>query len=116
MTQPARAVPTRVQRSIDSEIGAPPQARWGVAQPPIREDVMAEKSMPESDLQRSREVAEASRETEWQGAGFMRDLFLGKFRLDLIHPYPLVESERPEFRRFYDALESFLKDHVDPGE
>jgi alkylation response protein AidB-like acyl-CoA dehydrogenase len=70
----------------------------------------------DEELRKSREVAESSRETEWQGAGFMRDLFLGKFRLNLIHPYPLPAAERPEFRRFYDALEGFLKDHVDPNE
>ncbi len=61
-------------------------------------------------------MAESSRETEWQGAGLLRDLFLGRFRLDLLHPYPLVETERPEFRRFYDALEAFLRSAVDPVE
>jgi alkylation response protein AidB-like acyl-CoA dehydrogenase len=66
------------------------------------------------EIQRSREVAEASRESEWQGAGFLRDLFLGRFRLNLIHPYPLEAPERPEFRRFYDALETFLRQEVDP--
>ncbi len=70
----------------------------------------------EEELRKSREVAESSRETEWQGAGFMKELFLGKLRLDLIHPYPLAGSERPEFRRFYDALEAFLRTEVDPVE
>ncbi len=77
---------------------------------------MANEPMQNEELQKSREVAELSRETEWQGAGFMRDLFLGKFRLELIHPYPDVQSERPEFRRFYDAMESFLRAEVDPVE
>ncbi len=71
---------------------------------------------PHDEVQKSREVAEASRETEWQGAGFLRELFLGKFRLDLIHPYPSAGAERPEFRRFYDALEAFLRSEVDPVE
>jgi alkylation response protein AidB-like acyl-CoA dehydrogenase len=75
---------------------------------------MAEKTVQQAELDRSREVAEASRETEWQGAGFMRDLFLGKLRLELIHPYPLTGPERPEFSRFYDALEKFLREQVDP--
>jgi alkylation response protein AidB-like acyl-CoA dehydrogenase len=66
------------------------------------------------EIQRSREVAEAARESEWQGAGFLRDLFLGKFRLDLIHPYPLAESERPEFKRWYAEFETFLRERVDP--
>jgi len=77
---------------------------------------MASETAEREEIQRSREVAEASRETEWQGAGFLRDLFLGRFRLNLIHPYPLGETERPEFRRFYDALEGFLRDRVDPTE
>jgi alkylation response protein AidB-like acyl-CoA dehydrogenase len=77
---------------------------------------MANETAQQEEIQRSRDVAEASRETEWQGAGFLRDLFLGKFRLNLIHPYPLVEAERPEFRRFYEALEAFLRNGVDPVE
>jgi len=68
------------------------------------------------EIQHSREVAEAARETEWQGAGFLKELFLGKLRLDLIHPYPLEGPERPEFRKFYDAFETFLRDEVDPDE
>jgi alkylation response protein AidB-like acyl-CoA dehydrogenase len=78
--------------------------------------IMANDSIQNEEVRRSREVAESSRETEWQGAGFLRDLFLGRFRLDLLHPYPLVETERPEFRRFYDALEAFLRSAVDPVE
>ena len=59
------------------------------------------------------EVAEASRETEWKQPSFMRELFLGNFRLDLIHPFPLQKEERPEFTAFYNALKEFLRDHVD---
>jgi alkylation response protein AidB-like acyl-CoA dehydrogenase len=67
------------------------------------------------EIHRSREVAEASRESEWQGAGFLRDLFLGRFRVDLIHPYPLDGHDRPEFRRFQEAFERFLREQVDPA-
>ncbi|HEX7487805.1 MAG TPA: acyl-CoA dehydrogenase family protein [Anaeromyxobacteraceae bacterium] len=77
---------------------------------------MATELAQQEEIRRSREVAEGSRETEWQGAGFLRDLFLGQFRLNLIHPYPLAGADRAEFRRFYDALERFLRDHVDPVE
>jgi alkylation response protein AidB-like acyl-CoA dehydrogenase len=70
----------------------------------------------QDEIRRSREVAEASRESVWQGAGFLRDLFLGKFRLDLIHPYPLAGPERPEFTRWYAELEAFLREQVDPAE
>jgi len=67
------------------------------------------------DVQHSRQVAEDSRETEWGGAGFLRDLFLGDFRIGLIHPYPLAESERPEFRRFLQDFTRFLREKVDPA-
>ena len=50
------------------------------------------------------------------GPSFMRELFLGNFRLDLIHPFPLPREERPEFTAFYDEFERFLHDEVDPVE
>ncbi|HYR96951.1 MAG TPA: acyl-CoA dehydrogenase family protein [Candidatus Binatus sp.] len=62
----------------------------------------------------SRKVAEESREQEWAGRTFLRELFLGNFLLDHIHPFPLMREERPEFRAFYDRLERFLRDKVDP--
>ena len=57
----------------------------------------------------AREVAEASRESEWTGASFVRELFLGRFPLELIHPYPQVDPE--EERRaapFMTKLREFL--------
>jgi alkylation response protein AidB-like acyl-CoA dehydrogenase len=72
---------------------------------------------PQNDeMQRSREVAEAAREAEWQGPGFLRELFLGRLRLDVVHPYPLPGPERPEFKQWYDRFERFLRDDVDPVE
>ena len=72
-------------------------------------------NLPQNDeIQRSREVAEAAREAEWQGAGFLRDMFLGNFRLKLIHPYPLAESDRPEFKAWLAQFETFLREKVDP--
>ncbi len=62
----------------------------------------------------SRKVAEESREKEWAGRTFLRELFLGNFLLDHIHPFPLIRVERPEFKRFYDELQRFLRDKVDP--
>jgi hypothetical protein len=64
--------------------------------------------------QESMKVAEESRQREWRRPSFMRELFLGRFRLDLIHPFPLAGEERPEFETFYSALESFLVSEVDP--
>src|SRR2546427_6179851 len=62
----------------------------------------------------AREVAEAAREQEWAAPSFVRDLFLRKFRLDLIHPYP--EQDPEEVRRvqpFLEKLERLLREQVD---
>jgi alkylation response protein AidB-like acyl-CoA dehydrogenase len=75
---------------------------------------MADDIRTQDEIRRSREVAEASREAEWQGAGFLREMFLGSFRLELIHPYPLAGEERPEFKAFYARFETFLREKVDP--
>jgi alkylation response protein AidB-like acyl-CoA dehydrogenase len=42
----------------------------------------------------ARETAESARETEWEHPSFVRELFLGRFRLDLIHPHP--EQDDPD--------------------
>jgi alkylation response protein AidB-like acyl-CoA dehydrogenase len=58
----------------------------------------------------ARDVAEAARESEWSGPSFVRDLFLGRFNLDLIHPHPAEDSEEiARAKPFMDKLESFLK-------
>ena len=62
----------------------------------------------------SRRVAEEAREAEWKAPSFLKQIFLGELRLDLIHPYPEPPPERPEFREFMNRLERFLVDEVDP--
>src|SRR4029453_18766399 len=62
----------------------------------------------------SRKVAEESREQEWAGRTFLRELFLGNFLLEHIHPFPSAREWRPEFRAFYERLETFLKEKGDP--
>jgi hypothetical protein len=63
----------------------------------------------------SKQVAEASRETEWTQPSFGKELFLGSFRPDLIHPQP---PEAPEAtakgEAFLAKLRSFLTEKVDP--
>ncbi len=46
--------------------------------------------------EKAMEVAEASRQTDIREPSFLKELFLGDYRLDLIHPFP-EEPERPEF-------------------
>jgi alkylation response protein AidB-like acyl-CoA dehydrogenase len=59
----------------------------------------------------ARDVAEAARESEWSGPSFVRELFLGRFRLDLIHPHPVVEdpAEQARAAAFLAKLRAFLE-------
>ncbi|MGQ0643195.1 MAG: acyl-CoA dehydrogenase family protein [Gemmatimonadaceae bacterium] len=59
----------------------------------------------------ARDVAEAARETEWEYPSFVRELFLGRFRLDLIHPHPQVFDPEEEARAkpFLDKLRAFVE-------
>ncbi|HEU5469439.1 MAG TPA: acyl-CoA dehydrogenase family protein [Actinophytocola sp.] len=41
----------------------------------------------------ARALAEASRETDWKKPSFCKELFLGRFDLDLIHPHPRPDRE-----------------------
>lgn len=63
--------------------------------------------------QEAREVAEAAREQEWQ-ASFVKELFEGRFRLDLIHPFPEPSpADVAKAQPFLDRLERFLREKVD---
>src|SRR5215217_7976657 len=59
----------------------------------------------------ARDVAEAARESEWSGPSFVRELFLGRFRLDLIHPHPVADdpAERARANEFLAKLRDFLE-------
>ena len=70
---------------------------------------MSEQRPVQVSEQEAMAVAEASREKEWTRPSFMREMFLGNFRLDLLHPYPLPDPPRPEFQAFYDSLKELLR-------
>src|SRR3954469_12915782 len=62
----------------------------------------------------ARQVAEAAREQEWKLPSFGKELFLGNFRLDLIHPQPELDAAAVEKgERFLARLRAFLTEHVD---
>jgi len=64
---------------------------------------------PKVSAEEARAVAEAAREEQWTAPSFVRDLFLGKLRIDLIDPYPLQDAAEAERARpFLDQLRQLL--------
>jgi alkylation response protein AidB-like acyl-CoA dehydrogenase len=64
--------------------------------------------------EQSKQVAEASREREWTRPSFGKELFLGRFRLDLIHPQPeLDQGQVRKGEAFLERLRVFLTGSVD---
>ncbi len=66
----------------------------------------------------ARDVAEAARETEWTHPSFVRELFLGRFRSELIHPHPVddpaeAERARPFLEKLRAVLDRYDADEVD---
>jgi alkylation response protein AidB-like acyl-CoA dehydrogenase len=80
---------------------------------------MADRQQSLASEDEAREVAESARESEWSGPSFVRELFLGRFRLDLIHPHPPLvtpeEEERAEIflAKLRDFLERVDSDMID---
>lgn len=62
----------------------------------------------------ARALAESSRESEWAGRSFLKELFLGNLQIDWIDPFPQTEPSA-EFLAYAEQLESFLRDEVDSG-
>jgi alkylation response protein AidB-like acyl-CoA dehydrogenase len=60
----------------------------------------------------ARQVAEAARESEWRKPSFGKELFLGRFRLPLIDPWPAVEP-RPDADEYLAKLEAYVRSEVD---
>ena len=60
------------------------------------------------------EIAEAAREQTWQHPSFVGELFLGRFRDDLIMPYPLQpEEDRAIGDEYIARMQEVLKNKVD---
>jgi alkylation response protein AidB-like acyl-CoA dehydrogenase len=67
------------------------------------------------DERTARQVAEEARETEWRRPSFGKQLFLGDFRLDLIHPHPHASGEsRAKGEKFLALLREFCSTKIDP--
>ncbi|MCP2260275.1 hypothetical protein LX15_003988 [Streptoalloteichus tenebrarius] len=69
------------------------------------------------DEREARRVAEAAREKRWRAPSFGRELFLGRLRLDLVHPQPRGDEEtRRRGEEFLDRLREFCLTRVDGQE
>ncbi|MFD0373553.1 acyl-CoA dehydrogenase family protein [Streptomyces sp. NPDC127114] len=69
---------------------------------------------PKVTEREARQVAEAARQQDWHKPSFAKELFLGRFRLDLIHPHPMPADE--DVRRgeaFLAKLRAFCETEVD---
>ena len=73
----------------------------------------------------ARQVAEAAREADWEQPSFGKQLFLGDFQLDLIHPHPTGTDAdvqpprrgvlRPAARVLRDARSTARRSSATPG-
>src|SRR5688572_12119433 len=71
---------------------------------------MADTSQSLATEKEARDVAESARETEWEHPSFVRELFLGRFRFDLIHPHPPEDAaEAARAKPFLDKLRAFME-------
>ncbi|MFJ5550441.1 acyl-CoA dehydrogenase family protein [Streptomyces sp. NPDC093225] len=71
-------------------------------------------AQPKVTEREARQVAEAAREQDWRKPSFAKELFLGRFRLDLIHPHPQPDAE--DVRRgeaFLARLREFCEHEID---
>jgi alkylation response protein AidB-like acyl-CoA dehydrogenase len=64
----------------------------------------------------ARETAERARETHWLAPSFGKELFLGRLRLDLVHPHPAGSMEATERgEAFLAGLREFCESQIDPA-
>ncbi|WP_274562518.1 acyl-CoA dehydrogenase family protein [Streptomyces spiramyceticus] len=72
---------------------------------------------PKVSEREARRVAEAAREQDWRKPSFAKELFLGRFRLDLIHPHPMPppdDARRGE--EFLAKLRVFCEAKIDSAQ
>ncbi len=69
---------------------------------------------PSVSEREARQVAEAAREQDWRKPSFAKELFLGRFRLDLVHPHPLpADEDARRGEEFLARLRDFCETKVD---
>ncbi|MFJ8509219.1 acyl-CoA dehydrogenase family protein [Streptomyces avermitilis] len=69
---------------------------------------------PKVTEREARQVAEAAREQDWRKPSFAKELFLGRFRLDLIHPHPMpADEDAQRGEEFLAKLRDFCETKID---
>ncbi|PRH77300.1 acyl-CoA dehydrogenase [Streptomyces solincola] len=75
---------------------------------------MSGNGTPKVSEREARQVAEEAREQDWRKPSFAKELFLGRFRLDLIHPHPLPADEDAQAgEEFLAKLRDFCETKID---
>jgi alkylation response protein AidB-like acyl-CoA dehydrogenase len=65
-------------------------------------------TQPKVTEKEARALAEESRESDWQKPSFAKELYLGRFRLDLVHPHPRATAEAAaKADKFLDQLRDY---------
>ncbi|MEJ7630244.1 MAG: acyl-CoA dehydrogenase family protein [Nocardioidaceae bacterium] len=98
----------RSQMSID--VSRPPAEQPFAERRPAGDSSAKHTSGPQPEVteRQAREVAEAARETGWSRPSFAKELYLGRFDLSLIHPYPTSDSaERARDDEFLERLRAY---------
>ncbi|MEE9369448.1 MAG: acyl-CoA dehydrogenase family protein [Pontiella sp.] len=63
------------------------------------------------------EIAESSRQTQWKFPSFGGEMFVGRWRGDLLYPFPMQpEDDKAEGDVHLKKIRKFLETHLDPDE
>ncbi|MGW7054555.1 acyl-CoA dehydrogenase family protein [Streptomyces sp. NPDC054887] len=69
---------------------------------------------PKVSEREARQVAEAAREQDWRKPSFAKELFLGRLRMDLIHPHPMPPpQDAARGEAFLAKLRDFCETRID---
>lgn len=78
---------------------------------------MSNKDLDNAAKQKAMDLAEQSRETDWKFPSFTAEMFRGKFRWDLMHPYPVQSKEDQKIGDdFIAQLKVVCEEHIDATE
>ena len=79
--------------------------------------IMSKKDLNTVAKQKAMDLAEESRESEWKFPSFTAEMFRGKFRWDLMHPYPVQSAEDQKIGDdFIAQLKTVCEEHIDATE